>query len=76
MDQFMVDVSDIPDAVLGDEVISVGQNGQEVITVEELCDLIGNTFNYEFVCNLGKRIPRVHFRNGKPYAYHSYESML
>lgn len=76
MDQFMVDISEIPGVVLGDEVTLVGCDRQECITIEELCMLIGNTFNYEFVCDLGKRIPRVHFRNGKPYAYHSYESML
>jgi len=76
MDQFMVDVSEIPDVAVGEEVVLVGCSGQEQISVEELCSLIGNTFHYEFVCDLGKRIPRVHFRNGKPYACHSYESML
>lgn len=76
MDQFMVDVSEIPDVAVGDSVILVGSDGQECITVEELCDKIGNTFHYEFICDLGKRIPRVHVKDGKPYAYHSYESML
>lgn len=76
MDQFMVDVSDIPDVVVGDPVTLVGIDGSEQITVEYLCEIIGNTFPYEFICDLGKRIPRVHFRDGKPYAYHSYESML
>lgn len=76
MDQFMADVSEIPGVVQGDEVTLVGCDGQECITVEELCGIIGNTFNYEFVCDLGKRIPRVHFKDEKPYAYHSYESML
>ena len=76
MDQFMVDVSEISDVCVGDEVILVGRDQEECITVEELCSLVGNTFHYEFICNLGKRIPRVHVRNGEPYAYHSYESML
>ncbi len=76
MDQFMVDVSEIPNVAVGDPVILVGADGTECITVEELCNLIGNTFHYEFICNLGKRIPRVHVKNKKPYAYHSYESML
>lgn len=76
MDQFMVDVSDIDEVKEGDEVILIGRMGNEEITVEQLCTLIGNTFNYEFVCNLGKRIPRVHIRSGKIWAYRSYESML
>ena len=76
MDQFMVDVSEIPNVAVGDPVVLVGKDQEEEITVEELCRMIGNTFHYEFVCDLGKRIPRVHVRNGKPYACHSYESML
>lgn len=76
MDQFMVDVSEILDVEIGDPVTLVGCDGSEKISVEELCEIIGNTFNYEFICDLGKRIPRVHLKDGKPYAYHSYESML
>ena len=76
MDQFMVDVSEIPNVAVGDPVVLVGKDQEEEITVEELCRMIGNTFHYECVCDLGKRIPRVHVRNGKPYACHSYESML
>ncbi len=71
MDQFMVDVSEIEDVVPGDEVILVGESGGERITVEELGELSGR-FNYEFVCSLSKRIPRVYFRDGKPLAEHSY----
>ena len=76
MDQFMVDVSEISDVCVGDEVVLIGRDKEECITVEELCSLVGNTFHYEFICNLGKRIPRVHIKAKKPYAYHSYESML
>ncbi len=63
MDQFMVDVTDM-DVSKGDEVTLIGRDGDEVITVEEMAAL-ASTFNYEFVCNLGKRIPRVYYRNGK-----------
>lgn len=63
MDQFMVDVTDM-DVKKGDVVTLVGRDKDEAITVEELAELAG-TFNYEFVCNLGKRIPRVYYRNGK-----------
>ena len=63
MDQMMVDVTDI-DAHEGDLVTLIGKDGNEEITVEELSELAG-TFNYEFVCDLGKRIPRVYYRNGE-----------
>lgn len=64
MDQTMVDVSDIPDVKAGDKVILVGREGDNKITVEELAGLAGS-FNYEFVCNLSKRVPRTYFENGK-----------
>ena len=64
MDQFMVDVSDI-DANEGDTVILIGRSGDEELSVEKMAEMAGDTFNYEIVCDLGKRIPRVFFRKGK-----------
>lgn len=64
MDQFMVDVSHIDNVEQGDIVTLVGKDGENVITVEEIADLAG-TFNYEFICGIGKRIPRVYYRHGK-----------
>lgn len=64
MDQFMVDVTEIPNAHFGDNVTLIGKNGDLTIAVEDLSELSGR-FNYEFVCDLGKRIPRVYIRNGK-----------
>lgn len=64
MDQFMVDVTDIPDVAVGDEVILIGSAGEETITMEEVGAISGR-FNYEFVCDLGKRIPRVYVHKGK-----------
>lgn len=64
MDQFMVDVTDIEGVKFGDKVTLVGNDGEETISVEELSALSGR-FNYEFICDLGKRIPRVYVRNGK-----------
>lgn len=64
MDQFMVDVTDIPKASFMDQVILVGVDGEEHISVEELSELSGR-FPYEFVCCLSKRIPRVYTRDGK-----------
>ncbi len=64
MDQFMVDVTHIPKAKEGDTVVLVGRDGEETITMEEIGELSGR-FNYEFACDLGKRIPRVYVKNHK-----------
>ncbi len=64
MDQFMVDVSEISDIKKGDLVTLVGSDGDESISVEELSNLV-KSFNYEFVCGLGKRIPRVYYKDGE-----------
>lgn len=64
MDQFMVDVSDIPEASEEDEVTLIGRDGSEEITMEALGELSGR-FNYELACGLGGRIPRVYIREGR-----------
>lgn len=63
MDQLMVDVTDIPQTKFMDRVVLIGKDGDEEITVDELAGMSGR-FNYEFVCCLSKRIPRVYIRNG------------
>lgn len=65
MDQFMADVTEIPDVQRGDIVTLLGKDGEQQITAEELAELAEGTFNYELVCDIGKRIPRVFYRNGK-----------
>ena len=64
MDQMMLDVTHIKDIKQGDEVIIMGSSGERSITAEELAQLSG-TINYEIVCNVGKRVPRVYIRGGK-----------
>lgn len=64
MDQFMADVTGIPETEFMDEVTLIGKDGSDEITVEELSDLSGR-FNYEFVCCLGRRIPRVYRKGGR-----------
>lgn len=64
MDQFMVDVSDILEVKFGDKVTLIGRDQEEYLPVEKLSELSGR-FNYEFVCDLGKRIPRVYVQDGK-----------
>ena len=72
MDQFMADVTDIPEAQEGDVVTLIGEDKGAFLSVEELADMVGNTFNYEIVCDLGKRIPRVFYRDGRAFAVRSY----
>lgn len=59
MDQFMVDVTCIPGVQVEDVVTLIGKDGEGNITVEELSELSGR-FNYEFVCNLTPRVPRIY----------------
>ncbi|PKM93663.1 MAG: alanine racemase [Firmicutes bacterium HGW-Firmicutes-1] len=64
MDQFMVDVTDIKEVCEGDEAVLIGMQGESEISVEEIAELDG-TINYEIVCQLGKRIPRVYYKNNQ-----------
>lgn len=64
MDQFMVDVTCIEGVKPGDTVTLMGKDGEEFISCEELSDLAGS-FNYEFVCDISKRVPRVYYKDGK-----------
>ena len=59
MDQFMVDVTDIPEAQETDEVTLLGRDQKEQITMEELGNLSGR-FNYEFACCISRRVPRIY----------------
>ena len=58
MDQMMVDVTDIPEARMGMEVTLFGKDGGAELPLEVLCELSGR-FNYEFVCDINKRVPRI-----------------
>ena len=62
MDQMMIDVTDIPQAAVGDTVTLFGRDGDEEITVDSIAARLG-TINYELVCIIGKRVTRV-FKSG------------
>ena len=64
MDQFMVDVSHIDGVKVRDDVILIGRDGDKEISVEEVAEP-ANSFNYELVCNIGRRVPRVYVRDGR-----------
>ncbi len=64
MDQFMVDVTNIGDVKFMDPVTLIGSNGNRSIKVEDLSQLC-DKFNYEFICGIGKRMPRNYIKNGE-----------
>ena len=64
MDQMMVDVTHIPQTQPGDPVTLVGHDGDEVITVEQIAGEAGS-FNYEFICGISRRVPRVYEQGGQ-----------
>ena len=64
MDQMMVDVTLIPDVQLDDPVTLVGRDGEEEITMEAIA-AAADSFNYEFVCGISRRVPRIYCQGGK-----------
>ena len=63
MDQLMLDVSDIEEATENSEVIVFGSEKDEV-TVDELSKIAKN-INYEMICLIGKRVPRIYYRGSE-----------
>ena len=59
MDQMMVDVTSVDDAKIGDEVVIVGKQGNEIISPEEIA-CARNTINYEIPIAFSKRVPRIY----------------
>ncbi|SEQ09093.1 alanine racemase [Lachnospiraceae bacterium NE2001] len=71
MDQIMVDVTGIDEGKfefekvkVGDEVVLFGTQGENSISVEEIAEP-ANSFNYEAVCNISRRVERIYFKDGK-----------
>lgn len=68
MDQFMIDVTDIPDVKVNDEVILFGGNGASAEEIGEK----SMSFNYEVVCSISRRVPRVYKKDGKTVSIKNY----
>ena len=65
MDQTMVDVTDLGEAVkVGDEVVLFGTQGENHISIEEVAEP-ANSFNYEMACHIARRVPRIYYRDGQ-----------
>jgi len=64
MDQMMVDVTHIPEVAVNDRVVLVGKFDKEEITMEEI-SAAADSFNYEFVSGISRRVPRIYTSGGK-----------
>jgi alanine racemase len=64
MDQCMIDVTDIEGVDIGDEVTLIGEVDGLKFTADDIAELLG-TINYEVICMINKRVPRVFIKDGK-----------
>ncbi|NMP37698.1 MAG: alanine racemase [Clostridiales bacterium] len=71
MDQIMLDVTDIPDVKVGDRVILMGEESGKCITAQEIGEM-SMSFNYEVVCGISRRVPRVYVAENQPQETVSY----
>lgn len=62
MDQCMIDVTDIENVKTGDEVIILGEEGDLKFNADDMAKALG-TINYEILCRIKSRIPRVYIKN-------------
>jgi len=65
MDLTMVDLTDVPNAQVGDEVVLFGDQGAETLSLEEVAKG-SETLPYEIMCTIGKRVTRIYVRDGRP----------
>ncbi len=64
MDQCMIDITGIEDIVVGDEVVLFGEQLGGFISIDEIAEKLG-TINYEVVCMISRRVPRVYVKDGE-----------
>ena len=57
----MIDLTDIVDVKLGDEVIIMGSDGENLILADDIANATG-TINYEILCAFGQRLPKVYVK--------------
>ena len=69
MDQFMIDVTGVPEAQVGDTVTIFGRDGDDEITADDVADLVG-TIGYEVTCLVTPRVPRVYLEDGEIVSVH------
>ena len=64
MDQTLIDVTGIPDAMAGSQITVFGRDNGEFLPVENLSEKSG-LINYEIICGLSRRVPRVYIKNNE-----------
>jgi len=64
MDQTILDVGEVPDVKVDDEVVLIGKQGQERISIEEIAKRV-NTVPHEVVCRIAGRVPRIYLKERK-----------
>jgi alanine racemase len=62
MDQMMVDLTNVPDAEVGDDVVLIGSQGSESVTADELAEKAG-TISYEILLSISERVPRIYTKD-------------
>lgn len=68
MDLMMVDVTDIDGVEVENEVTLIGTDGGNAITAEEI-GALSESFNYEIICGISKRVPKVFYKDGKEFLF-------
>lgn len=71
MDQCMVDVTHIKDVKIGDEVILMGEDNNLKFNADDVAALL-DTINYEVICMISKRVPRVYIKDNKVIKIRNY----
>ena len=71
MDQCMIDVTDIGEVKVGDEVILLGSDGKLKFDADDFAEAMG-TINYEVLCMIKQRIPRVYIKDSKVVSVRNY----
>ncbi|MHC1685742.1 MAG: alanine racemase [Clostridiaceae bacterium] len=71
MDQCMVDVSHLKDVKIGDEVVLMGEYNNLKFNADDIASVLG-TINYEVVCMISKRVPRVYIKDNKVVKIRNY----
>lgn len=71
MDQLMLDVTGIDGVCPGDTAVMIGTDGENTLTADEMATLT-DSINYEVVCLVGKRVPRIYMQNGRQVGVTNY----
>lgn len=72
MDMAMVDVTDIPEAGIGDDAVIFGTDGNAVLSADEVARF-ADTISYEILCAVSARVPRIYRKDGQEYSEEAFK---